>query len=269
MHLSPSAVLDIYLVHPDGTKINLVGQGYNTDYGFRVDTTEVLQTGDVFELRHSLTGGLVGRCPLDQGILADGSLLPGFIFEPSMLADLNCIGQPPEPTAQILLPPNTERIVVGMGSMNVAGAAVPLFGPTLNVVHEQYWRRGKDSYSLSAGQTKTVTIEQVTGMTLSTETEENLNAIVGVTMSGSMGPFSASLSASVTYSSTSRARDTLSVAQTTVTEGVVTNPTSAPMTVFSWELVDVYFLFNSRKKIIIENVQSPPLLRLYVQQTAG
>jgi len=219
--------------------------------------------GDKVVLRHSVTGSLIGVTSIQEILFPADKRRTGFIFEPSMLHDPNSIGMPPVPQGDVLLPPSSARIAVGFGSMEVAAAKAKEWGQRLYIVHEQYWRRGKDSYSLAPGQTKTVTAEQTSGVTLSTESEETLNLIVGASVSGSYGPFSASLSASLTYSAMHRSQETLSMEMSTVTESEVTNRQSYDVTVFSWELVDLYHLYNEKKHIMIESTQSPPLLRIY------
>lgn len=263
VHIRTSYV-DIFLMRDDGTEVLLAAAKDMQEGGIVLSPPPIdVYKGDKAVLRHSVTGSLFGQVCIGD-VIVNGVGRVGFMFEPGMMRDPNHIGLPPEPSANVLLPRNSPRIAVGLGFLYVNGNdARKNWGDLLYVVQEQYWRRGKDSYSLSPGQTKTVTVLQTSGVTLSTESEQTLNAAVGASISGSYGPFAASLSASLEFGSTHRSQETITMAMEAVTEGRVSNPQSYSVTVFAWELVDLYHLFNDKKHITIENTQSPPLLRLY------
>ncbi len=147
----------------------------------------------------------------------------------------NNIGSVPKPNQSVLIPADSPRIVVGCGTL-----------PTgYTVAREQYWQRLPDSYSLSGGASKTISYTVTSGMERTTSEESQLAASVTGSASAGWGPISATVSASLSASSTSFQQVTTSLETTSFVSQTYTNPNQSPEMFLYWQLTNVLTVFDS------------------------
>jgi hypothetical protein len=257
-------VLDINIYKEiNGEAILLLGLNANASGGILVPIDRLANPGETVILRQSVTGGKIGTAVVQTSSAPNGAKYSLF-FEPENLCDPNEIEGPPDPTPDMLLPRNSDATTVGFGKVPVASTQQAIYGTSLNVVHEQYWRRSSQSYTIASGEQKTVITRQTTGVTMSSEKASELSAMVSGTASAELGTFSASLSASLNYSSSHSEMQTLSSERVTTMEGCVKNmDPEKEVSIFIWELVDLYHLYNAKKHIVLESVQAPAIIKVY------
>jgi hypothetical protein len=179
-----------------------------------------------------------------------GSFMCGLIIEAdvlsatvdyTLLVDPNDIGAPPVPTAAMLIPPDSPRILVGCSQL--------ADGKT--VLREQFWDRQPDSLTLAPGEQKTITTTVTTGRQETSTHESTLAASLNMSASAGFGPFSASVSSSLSMTSRTFQQVTVSEQNTAYFSDVLTNPyTDQPCLVLRWQLTDVITIFD---------VDGPPL----------
>jgi hypothetical protein len=247
----------------DGDEILLLSLNASASGGILVPINRFANPGETVILRQSVTGGRIGTAKV-QTVSAPNGAKYCLFFEPEDLHNPNEIGNPPDPTTDILLPRNSDAISVGFGMLPVSQGQQATYGTSLNVVHEQYWRRSSQSYTLAPREQKTVIIRQTTGVTMSSEQSSELSAMVSGSASYGLGGFSAAVSASLNYSSSHSEMQTLSSERVTTMEGSVHNiDPDKEVSIFIWELVDLYHLYNAKKHIVLESVQAPAVIKVY------
>jgi hypothetical protein len=145
------------------------------------------------------------------------------------LLNPNDIGQIPRPGKDVIIPADSPRIVVGCGSL-----------PNGNVVvREQYWQRISDSYSIGPGEQKTVSNTVTSGMQQTTSDLTTVEGSVGASASGGWGPVSASVSASLSASSTNFQQFTSTTQTTSYVSDDYDNSLDNPSRMFLyWQLAD-------------------------------
>ncbi|AJP04888.1 hypothetical protein TU94_29010 [Streptomyces cyaneogriseus subsp. noncyanogenus] len=150
------------------------------------------------------------------------------------LLDPDDIGETPVPTRSVIIPPNGPRVLVGAGTL-----------PNGNfVTREQFWQRLPESYSLAAGEEKTVNYTQTQGMQETSSGTETVTASVSASASAGWGPFSASVNASLSKSSTKSQQVTVSTQTTSLASNQYTNDTSHGWMCLFWGLMDVVTVFD-------------------------
>jgi len=149
----------------------------------------------------------------------------------------NALGQPPQSSEQRLVPGSSPRVLVSCGT-------APDEAPAAAITREQYWQLSGDSYSLAKDEQRTVSFTETTGMESTTSTEETVAKSLGMSISAGWGPVSASLSASLSTSSTTFQQVTLSSETTTFVSREVHNRTGTPQLVLVWQLVEVVTIFE-------------------------
>ncbi|MGZ9934145.1 hypothetical protein ACXNSR_30190 [Streptomyces sp. NC-S4] len=150
------------------------------------------------------------------------------------LLDPDDIGETPVPTSAVIVPPNGPRILVGTGVLPNGNS----------VTREQFWQRLPESYSLAAGEEKTVSHTQTQGMQQSSSDTKTVTASVSTSASAGWGPFSASVNASLSNSSTRTQQVTVSTQTTSFTSNQYTNDTSHARMCLFWQLTDVLTVFD-------------------------
>ncbi|MGO7540590.1 hypothetical protein ACC680_18610 [Rhizobium ruizarguesonis] len=152
-----------------------------------------------------------------------------------LLTSPNDIGPVPQPTASMLVPPDSPRILVGCSTL--------ADGKT--VVREQFWDRQGDSCTLAPGEKKTITTTVTTGRQETSTHESTLAASLGMNASVGFGPFSASVSSSLSMTSRSFQQVTVSEQNTAYFADELTNPyTDQACLVLRWQLTDVITIFQ-------------------------
>ncbi|MFD7839197.1 hypothetical protein [Streptomyces sp. NPDC059761] len=155
--------------------------------------------------------------------------------ECSHLLNPNDIGVPPTPNQDVVIPPDSPRVVVGCGVVNGNGVA-----------REQYWRRLPESYSIAKGEYRTENYTTTSGMEATTSQQSQVAASVGVSASAGWGPISASISASVSGSSSTFQQVTTNTQTTSFISQAFdnTNGKSAQMFLY-WQLTNVVTVFDT------------------------
>lgn len=175
----------------------------------------------------SLTGGLAGVFKKDESSWA-GELTCADFMDPGD------VGPIPEPNVDRPVPMDSPRVVVGCGKV-----------PSGNlVVREEFWRLTSDSYSLGPDEERAVSYTQITGMESTTSVQDTLAESVGVSASAGWGPVSASVSASLSGTTTTFQQVTLSSQQTTFVSRTLT-ASQEPRTVLYWQLTDVLTVLDA------------------------
>lgn len=207
------------------------------DYLFSVPGNNVSSyvetaTGNCYVFMTSMTGAFIAAAQLpatpDHGQWT-------LTVDSQMLTDPNDIGPLPVPSADVLIPVNSPNVLISSGVL-----------PTGNIVtREQYWRRLADSYSLAAGETKTVSYSVTSGLDKTSSTVDQVSQSVGVTASGGWGPISASVSASLSQNATTMQQvsvheETSMFCSQTLDNSAGTNA----IVILRWQLMDVYNIFS-------------------------
>jgi hypothetical protein len=113
------------------------------------------------------------------------------------------------------------------------------------VTREQFWHCTGESYSLAPGESRTVSYTATHGMQESSSDSETTNASVGVSASAGWGPFSASVSASLSESSTTSQQLTVSTQTTSfVSSSYVNLGEHSELNLF-WQLTDIATVYDS------------------------
>ncbi|MFD3998830.1 hypothetical protein [Streptomyces sp. NPDC058548] len=156
------------------------------------------------------------------------------------LLDANDIGPVPQPSASVVIPPDSPRVVVGFGRTPK--------GNTL--IREQYWQRLPDSYSISAGARRTVEYTVTTGMESTTSTQSDLGSSVMGDVAAGWGPISASLSTSLSASSTSFEQVSTNVETSSFVSQVYDNTQGEKSRIcYHWRLANVLTVFDAGEPV--------------------
>ncbi|MFG3054504.1 hypothetical protein ACGFZP_26580 [Kitasatospora sp. NPDC048239] len=181
--------------------------------------------------------------------------LPGkstLSFTGADLLDPNDIGPIPEPSADMLIPQDGPGVLVATGVVqHGATSRSPVTLPEgdqaglgVAVTREQFWHCTGESYSLAPGESRTVSYTVTQGMQNSSSETDTTNASVGVSASAGWGPFSASVSASLSESSTTSQQLTVSTQTTSFVSNTYTNLGSYPELNLFWQLTDVATVYD-------------------------
>ncbi|MFG3054502.1 hypothetical protein ACGFZP_26570 [Kitasatospora sp. NPDC048239] len=168
------------------------------------------------------------------------------------LLDPDDIGEMPAPTPTVIIPPNGPRILVGVGVL-----------PNGNfVTREQFWQRLPESYSLAAGEEKTVNYTQTQGMQQSSSDSKTVSASVSASASAGWGPFSASVNASLSTASTKTQQVTVSTQTTSFTSNQYTNDTIHAWMYLFWQLMDIVTVFDGTGTPLssVVSAKGPPVV---------
>ncbi|PTQ74273.1 hypothetical protein [Pseudomonas sp. GV071] len=173
-----------------------------------------------------------------------------------LLLEPNAIGPIPQPNATQVIPPDSQCVVVGCG---VAGP-----NNAVAVVREQYWRRLPDSYTIAPGQSKTISFTTVEGMQSTSSSQVTIAAQIGTSASAGWGPVSASVSASLSASSTTFQQLTLSSETTSYVSETLTGMTanssdgSGPTTqmYLYWQLMDIINIVDPSSNLVLGSIVS-------------
>jgi|GEM_PF-2597226 len=197
-----------------------------------------VQAKNYFLITFPYTGGFVSVVSVVEGVLE-------YVIDYDSLVDPGAIGPFPVPNRQVIIPPDSPRVVVACGT--VAGSeTTPGYHA---VVREQYWRRMADSYALAPAETRVVSTTSTSGKQETSSSLESIASTVGVSASAGWGPVSASLSASLSYNSTTFQQVTITEETTSYASDTVTNPSNTnPVMFLKWQLCDVITLFETDKQ---------------------
>lgn len=229
--------VNVYSLSITGKRVGWTGSNYtkggHAPYTLdspRNSFTPSVFEGDILLFTAAHSGGFLGVTALTNSKQTELLITADYISDP------NDIGPVPRPTKQVLIPPDSPRVVVGTG----------LVGQN-TVVREQYWRRLPDSYSLAPGAKKQISYTLTTGMQSTTSQQDTISASLGLSTSAGWGPISASISASLSTTSTTFQQQTYTTQSTTYTSMELHNKTNNPETLLVWQLTDVVTIFNSSR----------------------
>jgi hypothetical protein len=160
---------------------------------------------------------------------------------PDDLVAPNELGRPPQSDDRHVVPGNSPRVLVGCAMIAAPGA----LGSALT--REQYWELTGDSYSLAPRERRTISYTETTGMETTTSSQETVARSIGASVSGGWGPVSASVSASLSSSSTTFQQVSLSSESTTFVSREVTNESETEAeVVLVWQLIDLVTVFEAK-----------------------
>lgn len=142
------------------------------------------------------------------------------------------IGPLPKPNSDIIVPPDSARVLVGTGSLDNA-----------LVVRYQYWHSTGDSYSLPPGDQRTCSVTLTTGMQDTSSDQETVASSTNVSASAGWGPISASVSKSLSHSSTTMHSYTVTSQTTRYDTITLVNSSQESIMYIAWQLMDVIDVF--------------------------
>ncbi|WP_435818903.1 hypothetical protein [Kitasatospora cineracea] len=142
----------------------------------------------------------------------------------------------PDPEAGILVPADSPRVVVGCGLVETDHPLAPNV-----VIREQFWQRMPNSYSVAPGETKEYAYTITSGKQETSSQLSTLEASVSASAGVGWGPVSATVSASLSTTSTTFQQLTVTEETTSyVSEQYSLDPKAeAPETMLCWQLTDV------------------------------
>jgi hypothetical protein len=178
--------------------------------------------GDVYLVTSAFSGGLVGVVQIVENEKF-------YHIGPPMLTRPNNIGHFPKPTDKAPIPVDSPRVVVACGT--AADGKV--------VAREQFWKRSAESYSLAPKQSHTIGFSVTSGMEETTSQQQTIAASLGLSASAGWGPISASVSASLSRTSTTFQQVTVTQRETRFETIQLTNDTDKTQTLLRWQLTDV------------------------------
>jgi hypothetical protein len=212
-----------------GTAVN--GEGRIIGAGETVPLSKAL--AGHYVVLASASGAFVGTLDIKTGT-RECSITSGMLVAP------NEIGSFPKPTPSMLIPIDSPRVLVACG---VAASG--------NVVtRDQYWRRTPDSFALAPGQSHTIGFSSTSGLQETTSEQSTVAASLGVSASGGWGPISASVSASLSGTSTSFHQVTVTSEIRRFETIVLKNESkTASQLFFKWQLMDVVTVFDKTDRL--------------------
>lgn len=202
----------------------------------------------------------------ERNIVSMNGKFPDFGASWNDLVSPNDIGDPPSPTAQMLIPADSPRICVGIathqpgqpGSWNV-------------LLHEQYWKRDPSSFSLAPQSTRLVSTSHTSGRVDTSSNEQSVSETLGTSLSVGWGPISASISASLSKTETTSRSVSLSESDSLALQETYENKSEFNEVIIFWNLVDVYTWISTQSAVptqlaVVELQQAPTLVRRYLQK---
>jgi hypothetical protein len=138
------------------------------------------------------------------------------------------IGPCPTPTASVLVPPDSPRVVVGCGT-------------TKNgfVLRYQYWAASAESFTVAPGAERTFSVTTVKGMTSTSSSIETIAQSLSASASAGWGPISASLAYSLSQLSSSTQSYSVEESTTKFETMTISNTDTAVAMYLAWQMMDV------------------------------
>lgn len=218
------------------------GNGYHGE-------TQVLNRGEkatlstnlnvYYLLTNALTGAFVGVFQVSQNrdhydiTVQDNNRL---LFEP------NDIGFPPLATATTLIPSNSWSTVVGIS--NKQKGKKDKKDINYIAVREQSWDMSSTSYTLGPQEKKQISVTHETGRVSKTSDLTSVSATVGTSASAGWGPVSASISASLSATSTVSHDVSIQEQVTSFVLHELNNKRDVGLIVYFWKLMDNTTLYK-------------------------
>jgi hypothetical protein len=216
------AWIDLYRVDQLGRR-HLVAHLPFDNTGYSVAAFD----GERFVLGPYHTGGFVAAIEIKSGV-------NDYRITSYDLASPYDIGPVPQPNQRILIPPDSTRVVTGLG----------LHSTDALIVREQYWSRLGESYMLAPLEKKTVSYTTSSGMQQTSSEQDTINKSLSVGVSAGWGPVSASVNASLNQSSTTFHQVTVTEERSTFLSDTVENQRDKPVMYLRWQLTDVVTIYS-------------------------
>lgn len=188
-------------------------------------------TGDYLVVTSALSGSFICTYQMTS---PDGA----FTVDNSVLTEPNDIGSIPEPTLNQLVPVNSPLVMVGCSTVTSTG------GQQNFITREQYWNLQGDSYSLTVGESRTVSYTIVSGRQTTSSTQDTVGASVGVDAHAGWGPISAGISASLNAEASTFQQVSVNEQTTSYMSDTVTNSGDDDVVVLRWQMTDVITVFS-------------------------
>jgi hypothetical protein len=178
--------------------------------------------GDYFMLSTVATGSMAGVITISQGTSMA-------FFDPSDLLGPNDVGAPPAPNQQYVLPLDTPRALVATGVVGGQNIAM----------REQYWMRAPDSFSILPNEKQDISSTTTTALQRTSSNLDTIAASVGASASAGWGPVSASVSASLSRTSTRFQQVTVNTERTTYSADHIEGTGDNASYFLKWQLMDI------------------------------
>ena len=188
--------------------------------------------GDYLVMTSSLSGSFISAYALT-------TTETQYTVDNSVLAEPNDIGSIPQPTTSVLVPVNSPLVMVAISTITPDGGS-----STNYITREQYWNLQGDSYSLSMGESRTVSYTIVSGRQTTSSTQDTVGASIGVDAHAGWGPISAGISASLNAESTTFQQVSVNEQTTSYMSDTVTNSGDDDLVVLRWQMTDVITVFS-------------------------
>lgn len=148
----------------------------------------------------------------------------------------------------MIIPPDSPRVMVGCGKIDNGGT-------TVMVCREQYWQRQADSYCLAGKEKRTVNVTVTHGKQSTSSQFDTVSANVGMDASAGWGAFSASVSASLSTSSSTFQQVTVSEETTSYVSSELDNSDNdSPVMYLRWQMIDVLTLCDPTTHMPLSSV---------------
>lgn len=150
----------------------------------------------------------------------------------------NDIGSLPAPSSNTIIPTSSPHILIGYGFTHDGHL----------ITREQYWEHTNDSFTLAAGETRSVGITTTVGVQSTTEERTTLAAALGVDSSIGWGNVSASISASLNMNSSTFNQITLSTKTSRYENVEILNKSKTNLIYLVWQLRETITVFEPPDK---------------------
>ncbi|HEX6957922.1 MAG TPA: hypothetical protein VF194_08050 [Ferrovibrio sp.] len=194
-------------------------------------------TDAFYILRTAFSGAFVCLLYTTSDGASDASDAETILVDATNLLPPNQIGLFPGATTDTPIPPDSPRVLVGVGAT--------LTSPANLILREQFWQRMGDSYSLAPGTKRTVSTTLVSGMQNTSSHEESVSKSLGLSSAFGWGPVSASLSANLSANSSSFQQISISTETTQYESLELSNTTSDTLYFLRWQLTDVITVYQT------------------------
>jgi hypothetical protein len=165
--------------------------------------------------------------------VTDVSIVQGDLCDPGE------IGPVPVPTADIQVPPDSAKVVVACGTLAQG-----------SIVRYQYWHCTDDSYCLPAGVQRTYSLTTSSGLQSTSSDMETVASSISASTSAGWGPVSASMSYSLSTSSTTMHSYTVTEETTRFESVTLSNTTADTVLYFAWQLMDVIEVYTNVNSVV-------------------
>lgn len=230
----------LFYLAEDGSRcaMGVVPAGYAANFW--------VANGDYISWSCFHTGSFIGVCSI-------ASSTDSVFFGPNYMVDPNDIGLPPQPTSQVIIPPDSPRVLVAAGLLKNRN----------RTIREQYWRRLPESYTIAPGETQTVSSTSTSNMQQTSSSTDTVSASLGANASAGWGPMSVGISASLSASSTSFQEVSVSTEYTAYVSDTLTATEAYTQMFLKWQMMDMVSVLSPNGEVLssIVNGLAPVVLQ--------